>query len=142
MKTMNPKHVEEPGMPADLRVALAAAPLAEAAWKELTPIGRRDFISWINAAKQAETRSRRIERCCENLEKGKRRPCCYAVVPMDLYRALGAAPTAKGQWSDLTPNERRDFSDWVESSKDRETRKGRVEQACSLLATGKRGPKS
>src|SRR5437660_8216561 len=115
MKKMNPKPVGEATeatphtMPTDLRKALAAAPLAEAAWKALTPIARRDFTSWIDSAKQPETRRRRIERACENLAAGKRRPCCYAVVPMDLYKALGAAPMAKAQWSDLTPTERRDL---------------------------------
>jgi uncharacterized protein YdeI (YjbR/CyaY-like superfamily) len=126
--------------PADLRKALAAAPAAEAAWRDLTPIARRDFISWIDSAKQAETRRRRIERACENLAAGKRRPCCYAVVPMDLYKALGAAPKAKARWSDLTPTERRDLTDWIESAKVRETRKGRVEEACAMLAAGKRCP--
>ena len=110
----------EPKVPPDLRKALAAAPSAAAAWKALTPIARRDFMSWIDSAKQPETRGRRIERACENVAAGKRRPCCYAVVPMDLYRALGAASLAKAQWSDLTPNERRDFTDWVESAKERE----------------------
>ena len=138
---MNSKSVgeeSEPTVPADLCKALAAAPLSEAAWSELTPIGRRDFISWINEAKQAETRARRIERCCENLVKGKRRPCCYAVVPMDLYRALGTDPAAKSQWSELTANEKRDFSDWIEASDDKAIRKVRIEEACALLAAGKR----
>jgi uncharacterized protein YdeI (YjbR/CyaY-like superfamily) len=126
--------------PAELRKALSGAPLAEAAWRDLTPIARRDFMSWIDSAKQADTRRRRIERACENLAAGKRRPCCYAVVPMDLYRALGAAPKAKAQWSDLTPNERRDFSDWIESARERETRGGRIEKACAMLAAGKRRP--
>jgi uncharacterized protein YdeI (YjbR/CyaY-like superfamily) len=53
----------EPKVPADLRKALTAARAAQAAWKGLTPILRRDFISWINEAKQEETRARRIERC-------------------------------------------------------------------------------
>jgi uncharacterized protein YdeI (YjbR/CyaY-like superfamily) len=127
-------------VPADLRKALAAAPLAEAAWNDLTPIARRDFTSWIHSGKHAETRRRRIERACENLAAGKRRPCCYAVVPMDLYRALGADPMAKAQWSDLTPTERRDFTDWIESAKERETRRGRIEEACAMLAAGKRRP--
>jgi len=130
---------------ADLREALAASPKAEAAWNDLTPISRRDFTSWINEAKQPETRRRRIERCCENLAKGKRRPCCYAVVPMDLYKALGAAPVidgkgAKAQWSALTADEKRDFSDWVEASEDKATRKVRIEEACAQLAAGKRRP--
>lgn len=143
MKGMNPKPVEEetePGVPADLRIALAADCAAEAAWNDLTPISRRDFMSWINEAKQAETRARRIERCCENLVKGKRRPCCYAVVPMDLYKALGAAPSAKAHWSALTADEKRDFSDWIESAKDKGTRKGRIEEACAMLAAGNRRP--
>ena len=130
----------EPGAPEDLRKALASAPLAEAAWKDLTPIARRDFMSWIGSAKQAETRSRRIQRACENLTAGKRRPCCYAVVPMDLYKALGAAPEAKSQWSDLTSTERRDFTDWIEAAEERETRRNRIEEACAILAAGNRNP--
>ncbi len=143
MKRVNTKPVgeePEPRMPADLRKALAAAPLAQAAWRDLTTIARRDFTSWIDSAKQAETRGRRIERACENLAAGKRRPCCYAVVPMDFYKALGAAPMAKAQWSDLTPTERRDFSDWIEAAEERETRRGRIEKACAMLAAGKRRP--
>ncbi len=144
MNKMNPKPAgeeSEPRVPTDLRKALAAAPLVEAVWRDLTPIARRDFMSWIDSAKQAETRRRRIERACENLTAGKRRPCCYAVVPMDFSKALGAAPKAKAQWSDLSASEKRDFSDWVEdSANDRETRKGRIEEACAMLAGGKRRP--
>lgn len=138
---MRPKPIEEETdvrVPADLASALAAAPLAEAAWRDLTPIARRDFVSWIESATQPQTRSRRIERACENLVAGKRRPCCYAVVPMDFYKALGDAPMAKAQWSDLSPAERRDFSDWIEASEDKGTRKGRIEEACAMLAAGKR----
>ena len=127
-------------VPADISKALKAAPLAEAAWKDLTIIARRDFMSWIDSAKQAETRRRRIERACENLAAGKRRPCCYAVVPMDFCKALGAAPRAKTQWSNLTPTERRDFTDWIEAANERVTRRGRIEEACAMLAAGKRRP--
>ena len=140
---MNPKpfgEETEPPVPADFRKALAAAPVAEAAWNDLTPIARRDFMSWIDSAKQAETRRRRIERACENLAAGKRRPCCYAVVPMDFYKSLGADPTTKGKWSGLTADEKRDFSDWIEASEDKGTRKGRIEEACAMLAAGRRHP--
>lgn len=132
----------EPQVPDDLRKALAGAPSAQAAWQLLTPIGRRDFVSWINEAKQEETRRRRIERCCENLMRGKKRPCCYAVVPMDLYRAIGDNPTAKTQWGGLSASEKRDFSDWIEASPDKATRKSRVEEACALLEAGKKAIKS
>lgn len=143
MKRMNPKTDRtetEPTVPADFRKALSDSPLANDKWNDLTSISRRDFISWINEAKQAETRKRRIERCCENLIKGKRRPCCYAVVPMDLYKALGNVPEAKAQWSTLAANEKRDFSDWIEDSEDKPTRKARIEKACATLTAGKRRP--
>jgi uncharacterized protein YdeI (YjbR/CyaY-like superfamily) len=99
-----------------------------------------DFISWIDAAKQSETRQRRIERACEMLAAGKRRPCCFSIVPLDLHNALAATSMAKGQWSDLTPIERREFIGWVDSAKQPETRKRRIEKACTTVATGKRRP--
>jgi len=141
---MNSKRVESkslPNVPADLRKALAAAPEAMAKWNDLTPIGRRDFISWIDSAKQAETRSRRIDRTCDMLVTGKRRPCCFAVVPLDLHNALKATPEAKAEWSNLTPDGRRDFIGWIESAKQRDTRKQRIEEACAMLASGKRRPR-
>jgi uncharacterized protein YdeI (YjbR/CyaY-like superfamily) len=36
----------EPTVPPDLRKALTATPLAKAAWSDLTPIARRDFLAW------------------------------------------------------------------------------------------------
>lgn len=68
----------EPKVPADLRKALAAAPpKARDAWSDITPVARRDYIHWIDSAKQAETRARRIANACDMLAKGKRRPCCF-----------------------------------------------------------------
>lgn len=126
--------------PTDLRNALAAAPMGNAQWRDLTPIARGDFISWIDAAKQPETRKRRIERTREMLATGKRRPCCFSIVPFDLHKALAAMPTAKAKWSDLTPNARRDFIGWIEAAKQRETRRRRIDDACAMLAAGKRTP--
>jgi uncharacterized protein YdeI (YjbR/CyaY-like superfamily) len=132
--------MSEPTAPPDLRKALAATPGAKAAWGDLTPVARRDFLSWIAGAKQPETRRRRIDRACDMLMTGKRRPCCYAVVPLDLHNALKAAPPAKAGWRGLTPDARRDFIDWIDAAKAREARKRRVEQACARLAAGKRQP--
>src|ERR1700722_2369929 len=150
MNKMNPKlataspsrggPAPEPKVPTDLRKALAATTKAEAQWNDLTPIARTDFISWIESAKQLVTRSRRIERACSMLAAGKRRPCCYTIVSLDLHLALKATPTAKAQWSDLTPVERRDFISWIESAKQLVTRSRRIERACSMLAAGKRRP--
>jgi Bacteriocin-protection, YdeI or OmpD-Associated/Domain of unknown function (DUF1905) len=70
---------EEPEMrvPMDLRKALAAAPLAQAGWEDITPLARRDWIFSITTAKQPETRRRRIEKACDMLVCGKRRLCCF-----------------------------------------------------------------
>lgn len=124
--------------PPDLRKALAANPKAKAQWTDLTPIAQRDFTTWIESAKQLETRKRRVARASDMLASGKRRPCCYAVVPMNLYKALGVNPKAKATWGMLTPTERRDFVAWVEVAQESEERKRRTEKACQLLASGKR----
>jgi len=70
---------EEPELrvPADLRKALAAAPLAQAMWADITPMARRDWILWISSARQPETRRGRIEKGCDMLASGKRRVCCF-----------------------------------------------------------------
>jgi uncharacterized protein YdeI (YjbR/CyaY-like superfamily) len=134
------KEEAEAVVPPDVRKALAAAALANTKWKDLTPIARRDFISWIESAKQSETRRRRIEKACSMLAAGKRRPCCYSIVSFDLYTALAANPTAKAQWSDLTANEKRDFVGWMDSVKEPEAHRRRIEKACAMLAAGKRQP--
>lgn len=67
----------EPGIPMDLRKALAVAPKAKALWSQITPIARRDWIHWITSAKQSETRARRVANACDMLAGGKRRVCCF-----------------------------------------------------------------
>src|SRR5205823_4589189 len=141
MNRMNPKPAgeeSEPRAPTDLRKALAAAPTAKAQWRDLTPIARRVFISWMDSAKQKETRRRRIEKACSMLVAGKRRPCCYSIVSFNLYTALAATPMAKAQWSDLTPIERRDFISWMDSAKQPEAQRPDRESlrdACGRKAT-------
>ncbi len=138
---MSPQPAEEASeasVPMDFGKALAGAATAKAAWSNLTPIARRDFITWIDAAKQAETRKRRIERACSMLADGKRRPCCFSIVSLDMHNALKATPKAKAQWSDLTPNERRDLIGWMDSAKEPEAHRRRIEKACAMLAAGKR----
>ena len=140
MKSDQAAEEAEPKVPTDLRQALAAAPKAKMKWQDLTPIARRDFVSWLDSAKQAETRQRRIEKACSMLEAGKRRPCCYSIVSFELYTALASTPKAKAQWSDLTSTERRDFISWMDAVKEPKKHKLRVEKACAMLAAGKRRP--
>ena len=74
---MNPKPAGkelEPRVPTDLRKAFAATPMAKAKWSEMTPIARRDFISWMDSAKEPEAQRRRIEKACAMLAAGKRCP--------------------------------------------------------------------
>jgi uncharacterized protein YdeI (YjbR/CyaY-like superfamily) len=138
---MKPKAAGEEAKPRvarDFGKALAADPVAKAKWNDLTPIGRRDFISWLDSAKQPETRKRRIEKACSMLTAGKRRPCCYSVASFDLYTALNASPMAKARWRELTPIERRDFIDWMDSAKEPEAHRRRIGKACEMIAAGKR----
>jgi uncharacterized protein YdeI (YjbR/CyaY-like superfamily) len=64
-------------LPADLRDALIGNPAALGAWTDITPLARNEFICWVEDAKQAATRDRRIRRTQEELEEGRRRPCCW-----------------------------------------------------------------
>jgi uncharacterized protein YdeI (YjbR/CyaY-like superfamily) len=127
-------------IPTDLRKSLSSASKANSEWQNLTPIAQRDFVRWIEGAKQPETRKRRVDRACSMLSAGKRRPCCYSIVPMDLYKALGANPKAKATWKTLTPTERRDLVSWIEKAKNSEENKKRIEKASEILASGKRHP--
>ncbi len=65
-------------VPDDLRAALTADPALFAFWQSITPLGRNEFICWVEDAKQAATRARRIVRTGEELMEGKKRPCCWA----------------------------------------------------------------
>jgi uncharacterized protein YdeI (YjbR/CyaY-like superfamily) len=64
-------------LPADLRTELVASAAALAAWQDISPLARNEFICWVLDAKQAPTRQRRIRRTREELEEGMRRPCCW-----------------------------------------------------------------
>ena len=64
-------------LPDDLRATLVAHSQALAAWLDITPLARNEFICWVEDAKQEKTRERRIRRTREELEEGQRRPCCW-----------------------------------------------------------------
>ena len=64
-------------LPADLAEALLAEPAAAELWRGLTPLGRNEFVCWVEDAKKPETRARRIRRTGEEMHEGKRRPCCW-----------------------------------------------------------------
>lgn len=64
-------------LPADLRATLLADPAVREAWTGLTPLGRNEFICWVEDATQEATRARRIGQVPDRLAQGQRRPCCW-----------------------------------------------------------------
>lgn len=77
--------------PEDLRSAVRADPGVMAKWAALTPLGRNEFICWIEDAKQPATRRRRIDRTIAEVTEGKKRPCCWA-------GCIHRTDKAPGQW--------------------------------------------
>jgi len=67
-------------LPTDLRSALSRNATALDAWKDITPLARNEFICWVEDAKQATTRERRIRRTQEELENGRRVPAAGPAV--------------------------------------------------------------
>lgn len=64
-------------LPADWKAALQSDAAALAAWQDITPLARNEWICWIESAKKLETRQKRISWGCSSLGEGKRRPCCW-----------------------------------------------------------------
>lgn len=68
-------------VPADLKAALAASSKALAAWSDITPLARNEWICWTTSVKKEETRKEHVRRVVSQLKEGKRRPCCWAGCP-------------------------------------------------------------
>jgi hypothetical protein len=72
----------EPNVPQDFETALAAAPQKiQDLWKGITPMARWEWVRWVNATQNPDTRKRRVE--VSILENEKReatallfQPCC------------------------------------------------------------------
>ena len=64
-------------LPADLRNALASDEAALAAWEDITPLARNEWICWTVSVKQQKTRDEHVKRVVSELKEGKRRPCCW-----------------------------------------------------------------
>ena len=59
-------------------------------------------------------------------------------LPADLQAALAACPEAGEVWDKTTTIARLDWIHWIESAKQTKTRQRRLENACDMLASGKR----
>jgi len=64
-------------LPADLKKALAADARALAAWNDITPLARNEWICWTITVKQEKTRKDHVKRVVSELKQGIRRPCCW-----------------------------------------------------------------
>jgi hypothetical protein len=68
----------EANVPHDLETALAAAPQKiQQLWKEITPMARWEWVRWVKATSNPDTRKRRVEVSISKMKSGKRRPCCF-----------------------------------------------------------------
>ena len=64
-------------LPGDFAAGIKPDEAALATWRDITPLARNEWICWVEDAKKAETRAKRIRWGCDNLREGKRRPCCW-----------------------------------------------------------------
>ena len=68
----------EPSVPQDLATALEAAPRkVQDLWKDITPMARWEWVRWVKATKDPDTRERRVDVSISKMKSGKRRPCCF-----------------------------------------------------------------
>ena len=68
----------EPSVPQDFETALSAAPQKiQELWNDITPMARWEWVRWVNATKNPDTRRRRVEVSMSKMSSGKRRPCCF-----------------------------------------------------------------
>ena len=68
----------EPNVPSDLAAALAVAPQkTQDLWHQITPMARWEWVRWVNATKNPDTRGRRVDESISKMKSGKRRPCCF-----------------------------------------------------------------
>jgi Domain of unknown function (DUF1905)/Bacteriocin-protection, YdeI or OmpD-Associated len=68
----------EPKVPQDLDTALATSPQKiQDLWNEITPMARWEWVRWVDATPNPDTRKRRVEVSISKMKTGKRRPCCF-----------------------------------------------------------------
>lgn len=68
-------------LPKDFRTAMWADAVAKKLWDDITPLARNEWICWVTSAKKSETRAKRIAVGIDKMNKGMRRPCCWAGCP-------------------------------------------------------------
>lgn len=68
----------EPVVPKELEEALKSAPQkVKDKWQDITPMARWEWIRWMNATLNQETKNIRLEKTISKLNGKHRRPCCF-----------------------------------------------------------------
>jgi uncharacterized protein YdeI (YjbR/CyaY-like superfamily) len=67
-------------IPSDLKVAIARTEM-KPLWDNLTPLAQNEWICYVISPKQEKTRMLHLQRTCEDLLNGKKRPCCWPGCP-------------------------------------------------------------
>ena len=87
----------EPEMPDDLEKAFeSASDKVQSLWKDITPMARWDWIRWIRATNNPDTRRKHIDVALSKMSHGERRPCCF-------NRNLCTEPAVSHKWLLLEP---------------------------------------
>ena len=68
-------------MPKDMREVIESKADILKVWNTLTPLARNEWICWVTIVKKKETRAEHLTRLCEDIRRGKRRPCCWPGCP-------------------------------------------------------------
>jgi predicted 3-demethylubiquinone-9 3-methyltransferase (glyoxalase superfamily) len=67
--------------PKDVRTTVHSTPRVLEMWNNLTPLAQNEWICYVTFVKKPETRKEHLRRLCEDLLKGKKRPCCWPGCP-------------------------------------------------------------
>jgi hypothetical protein len=89
----------EPSVPQDLAAALAAAPQKiQDLWNKITPMARWEWVRWVNATENPDTRRRRVDVSISKMKSGKK---ALLFQPLRMYRPGPVeerqAPGARGR---------------------------------------------
>lgn len=68
-------------LPDDMRKALGRDGAALAAWEDITPLARNEWICWVTIVRKDETRKKHVARLVAQMKEGMRRPCCWPGCP-------------------------------------------------------------
>lgn len=66
-----------PVLPEDIQKGIAKVPEAAALWPQITPKAQWEWLRWIRATNNPDTRAKHIEVAASKMKSGMRRPCCF-----------------------------------------------------------------